>query len=198
MSFRTVAVQRVPEARLEHTNLRVEQQSDPDTYIIYVPHRGKDFVLSVPFKAVYYCIFRHQRKTFEVVGHKAIFSGFPNENGVVERFNITLQSDITDPAKRRLAEKQHPIIWCDVYECIRPRVYVKGGGEEDEEIQSDCIDGPKPVCYTDHRKSKVDYGTTEATKGTRLRVIKFILKLEDVMDIYYIVKNDLSETRYIR
>ena len=182
MNSRTVAeLQRDPEASLEHTNLRVEKQPDPDTYIVYIPHRRKDFVLSVPFKAVYYCIFRHQRKTFEVVGQKVTFSGFENENGVVERFNITHQSDITDPENRRLSDKQQPIISCDVYECIRPRVYVKGGGEM---IQSDCIDGPKSVCYTDHRQSIVDYGTTEATKDTRLRVIKFILKLEDVMDIY--------------
>ena len=184
MASRTVAeLQRDPEASLGYTNIRVEKHSDHDTYIVYIPHRGKDFVLSIPFKAVYYCVFRHQEKTFEVVGQKVTFSGFENEKGVVERFNITHQSDITDPAKRRLADKQHPIIWLDVYECIRPRFYAKGV-LGDEAIQSDCIDGPKPVCYTDHRKSKVDYGTTEATNGARLRVIKFILKLGDEMDIY--------------
>lgn len=192
MNSRTVVLQRVPEARLGYVNLRVEKQPDDDTYIIYTPHHGTDLVLTVYFNTVYYCIFHHQRRTFEVVGQKVIFSGFSNEKGVVERFNITQQSSITDPEKRRQADEQQPIIWMDVYETLSPPYYRKGGmrtcvdgvGSEETKISEDCVDGRKPVCYTDHSESLVKYSTTDLIKGTRLRVIKFVLKLENDMEIF--------------
>ena len=143
----------------------VKHGSDGPFKIYIARHHlaNTEFTLHIKLAKPYYCVFKHQDRKFEIVGKEVIFSGFEDGDGKVERFNIASEEDFTDPK----AKMQLPVIWLDIHE-------IKGG----DLPRRTAVDGSdKAVFYTDHEESRVKYGRTNVSKGTRLRVIKFEVEI---------------------